>query len=167
MHFIFSTKSFYIPLEAWMCLAHYGFIPIFLLFFMLLVLGVKPLFGKVYTIKDGFDAEYAVNTSFEQVGYFLNEVSTTLRVCFDAFFKEDKQRLREIKTQNKRIQQIANIIIANIFKTLYLLNKGDVETTRKYSRTVGALQEITSCHRDIVMRSYTHVINCNTKANKH
>lgn len=110
-------------------------------------------------LKDGFDAEYAVNTSFEQVGYFLNEVSTSLRVCFDAFFKDDKQRLREIKTQNKKIQQIANTIIANIFKTLYLLNDEDVETTRKYSRTVGALQEITSCHRDIVMRSYTHVIN--------
>lgn len=110
-------------------------------------------------LKDGFDAEYAVNTSFEQVGYFLNEVSISLRACFDAFFKDDKQRMREIKTQNKKIQQIANTIIANIFKTLYMLNKEDVETTRKYSRTVGALQEITSCHRDIVMRSYTHIIN--------
>jgi hypothetical protein len=35
----------------------------------------------------------------------------------------------------------------------------DTETTRKYSSTVLALQEIAESHRDIVMRSYTHVIN--------
>jgi Na+/phosphate symporter len=110
-------------------------------------------------LKSGFDAEFAVNTSFEQVGHFLNEVSTTLRICFDSLFKEDRARLREIKNRTKNIQQIANIIIANIFKTLYLLDMADAETTRKYSRTVNALQEIAESHRDIVMRSYTHVIN--------
>jgi phosphate/sulfate permease len=111
------------------------------------------------TIKSGIGPEFAVNSSFEQVGYFLNEVSVTLRTCFDAVFKEDRTRLRELKLQTKRIQQIANIIIANIFKTLYLLEREDVESTQKYLRTIGALQEITESHRDIIMRSYTHVIN--------
>jgi phosphate/sulfate permease len=110
-------------------------------------------------LKSGIDADFAVNTSFEQVGHFLNEVSTTLRICFDSLFQEDRTRLREIKNRTKNIQQIANIIIANIFKTLYLLDMADAETTRKYSRTVNALQEIAESHRDIVMRSYTHVMN--------
>jgi len=35
-------------------------------------------------LKSGIDADFAVNTSFEQVGHFLNEVSTTLRICFDS-----------------------------------------------------------------------------------
>ena len=110
-------------------------------------------------LKEGIDADFAVNTSFEQVGHFLNEVSTTLRICFDSVFNEDRARLHEIKNRTKNIQQTANIIIANIFKTLYLLDMADTETTRKYSRTVSALQEIAESHRDIVMRSYTHVIN--------
>jgi len=40
-----------------------------------------------------------------------------------------------------------------------LLDKEDVETTRKYSKTIRALQDITESHRDMVLRSYTHVIN--------
>jgi phosphate/sulfate permease len=111
------------------------------------------------SIKSGIAPDFAVNTSFEQVGYFLNEVSMTLRTCFDAVFNEDRHRLNELKNQTKRIQQIANIIIANIFKTLYLLDKQEVESTHKYLRTIGALQEITESHRDIIMRSYTHVSN--------
>jgi phosphate/sulfate permease len=111
------------------------------------------------SIKSGIAPDFAVNTSFEQVGYFLNEVSMTVRTCFDAVFKEDRVRLNELRNQTKRIQQIANIIIANIFKTLYLLDKQDVESTHKYLRTIGALQEITESHRDIIMRSYTHVGN--------
>jgi len=117
---------------------------------------------KALHIKDGISADYAINTSFEQTGYFLNEVSKTLRLCLDAVFKEDRYRLREAKNRTKKIQLMANTIIANIFKTLYLQDKHDVEYTRKYSRTVGALQEIAESHRDIVMRSYTHVINYHT-----
>ncbi|MBU0729204.1 MAG: inorganic phosphate transporter [Proteobacteria bacterium] len=117
---------------------------------------------KNLNIKDGVDPEFAVHTSFEQVGYFLNEVSLTLRSCFDAVFKEDRSKLKELKSRTKNVQQIANIIIANIFKTLYLLDKEDAETTRKYSRTIGALQDITESNRDIVMRAYTHVINYHT-----
>ncbi len=116
-------------------------------------------FIKNLNIKDGIVPDFAVHTSFEQTGYFLNEVSTTLRICFDAVFKEDRYRLREATNRTKKIQRMANIIIANIFKTLYLLERGDVEYTRQYSRTVAALQEIAESHRDIVMRSYAHVIN--------
>lgn len=114
------------------------------------------------SLKKGIDADYAVDMSFEQVGYFLNEVSTSLRVCFDATFQEDRTRLTEVKNKTKIIQKAANIIIANVFKTLYLLDKEDAETTGKYSKTIGALQEIAESHRDIVMRTYTHVSNYHT-----
>ncbi len=111
------------------------------------------------SLKDGIGANFAVNTSFEQTGHFLNEISHNLRTCFDAAFAEDRQRLRSVKNQTKTIQTLTNTIIANIFKTLYLLNNKDVEHTRKYSMTIGALQEIAESHRDIIMRSYTHINN--------
>ena len=113
-------------------------------------------------LKEDINADFAVDTSFEQVGLFLNEVSRTLTMCFDALFKEDRSRLSQARDRTKRVQQIANIIIANIFKTLYILDKEDVETTQKYSKTIATLQEIAESHRDIVMRSYTHAINYHT-----
>jgi hypothetical protein len=110
-------------------------------------------------IKDGNDAAYAVNTSFEQTGYFLNQVSKNLRTCFDAILSEDRYRIKSVNNQTNKVQQFANIIIANIFQTLYLIDKKDAEHTRKYSKTVGALQEIAESHRDIIKRVYYHMIN--------
>ncbi len=110
-------------------------------------------------IKDNISTEYAINISFEQTGYFLNEISNSLRTCFDSVFSNDRNRLHEIKNETKKIQLWANIIIANVFKTLYLLGKEDNKNTRRYSSTVSALQQIVECHRDIVLRSYHHVIN--------
>jgi hypothetical protein len=110
-------------------------------------------------IKDNISTEYAIETSFDQTGHFLNEVSRSLRSCFDSVFSNNRNRLREIKNETKKIQTWANIIITNVFKTLYLLGKEDMKNTHRYSSTVGALQQIVECHRDIVLRSYHHVIN--------
>ncbi len=111
------------------------------------------------SLKDDLDAAYAVNTAFEQTGHFLNEVSWSLRACFDGLSAEDRQRLRIIRNQIKNLQTITNIIIANIFKTLYMLDKENAEHPRRYTMTVGALQEITESHRDIIMRAFHHTIN--------
>ena len=53
----------------------------------------------------------------------------------------------------------ANVIMANIFKTLYLLKKYDLNDTQKYISTIRSLQEIAESHRDLVIRSYQHVGN--------
>ncbi len=113
-------------------------------------------------LKNGVTPEQAVDTSFSQVAFFLHEVSTSIHACLDALFSEDRPRLRELRERSQHVQQIANTIIANIFKTLYLLDKHDVETTTKYSRTIATIQEISESHRDIVMRAYSHVTNFHT-----
>ena len=114
---------------------------------------------KAIKLKEGIDAVNAEKISFEQTGIFLNEVSQNLRICFDAIAKNDRRRLRGVRNETKFIQNHANTIIANIFKTLYLLNHDLSDHTPKYSRTVGSLQEITESFRDIVMRCYNHSIN--------
>ena len=40
-----------------------------------------------------------------------------------------------------------------------LLHKEDIETTQKYRQIINALQEIAESHRDIIMRSFTHIDN--------
>ncbi len=105
------------------------------------------------------DGAEAIRTSFDQTGHFLREISDTLDQCFEAAFAEDRQRLSEANMQTNRIQRWANIIIANIFKTLQLLDKADISKTKKYSRTISALQNITESHRDIIKRSHVHFAN--------
>jgi phosphate/sulfate permease len=108
------------------------------------------------------DAETAIETSFEQTGSFLKDISDNLGVCFDAASKADLERLRNTKSEAERIKKRTNIIVENIFKTLLLLNKGDIDDAHQYSHTVRALQSIAESHRDIIMRTCEHFENYHT-----
>lgn len=110
-------------------------------------------------LEDDSDGEKAIRTSFEQTGHFLREISDTLDYCFDATFSADRHRLANTKVEARKIEQWANIINTNIFKTLRLLNYEDEDNTQKYSRTIRSLQDIVESHRDIVMRAYDHFEN--------
>jgi len=114
---------------------------------------------ETFSLKDITDAKTAVKTSFEQTGMFLKEISDTLGVCFESAFSEDRQRLKDIKTETDKIQKWANVIVANIFKTLFLLNKDQISNTQKYSHTIRSLQAIAESHRDIVIRVQEHFEN--------
>ena len=114
---------------------------------------------ETFSLKNITDANTAVKTSFEQTGIFLKEISDTLGVCFESAFSEDRHRLKDIKSETDKIQKWANVIVANVFKTLFLLNKEDVSNTQKYSHTIRALQAIAESHRDIITRIYEHFEN--------
>jgi phosphate/sulfate permease len=108
------------------------------------------------------DVNTAIQTDFEQTGYFLKYISDNLGTCFEATFSEDRQKLRNTKSESDKIQKWANIIIANIFKTLFLLHKKDIDDTQKYSHTIKSLQAIAESHRDIIMRTCEHFENYHT-----
>ena len=114
------------------------------------------------SLRNDVDAETAIKISFEQTGHFLKEISDTVDVCFDAAFSEDRQRLKNVKNEIDKIQKLADIIAANIFKTLFLLNKEDVEETQTYSHTIRALRDISESHRDMIMHAYEHFDNNHT-----
>ncbi len=103
--------------------------------------------------------EVAIKTTFEQTGYFLKEISNTLDSCFDAAFYEDRQRLKNIKIQVKKIEKWTDIIISNIFNTLNLIQREDVNDSQKYLQTIRALRDITESHKDIITKTYEHFEN--------
>jgi len=105
------------------------------------------------------DADTAINTSFEQTGHFLKDISDNLDACFEAAAKEDLERLRNARAEDEKIQKRANVIVANIFGTLSLLHKGDMDRSQAYSRSVRALQSIAESQRDIIMRTCEHFEN--------
>ncbi|MFC1821569.1 anion permease [Thermodesulfobacteriota bacterium] len=104
----------------------------------------------------------AIRTSFEQTGQFLKDISDNLGNCFEAAFSEDRERLRNARSEAGKIQKWSDIIIANIFKTLFILHKEDLDSTQKYSQTTRALQAIVESHRDIVTRTCEHFENYHT-----
>jgi hypothetical protein len=117
---------------------------------------------EAFSLKTITDADTAIETSFEQTGYFLKDISDNLGVCFEAASAADLERLRNTRSEAEKIQKWADIIVENIFETLLLLHKGDIDSTHKYSHTVRALQSIAESHRDIIMRTCEHFENYHT-----
>ncbi len=113
----------------------------------------------VFNLRKINDADYAVKVSFEHSAYFLKKIRSDLDLCCDALFCHSRTNLKPLRKETKKIQRWANIIIANMFKTLRLLHKEDIETTQKYAQIINTIQEIAESHRDIIMRSYTHIDN--------
>lgn len=114
---------------------------------------------EAFSLERVSDTDTAIDTSFEQTGHFLKDISDNLDVCFEAAAKEDLERLRNTKAEDEKIQKRANIIVANIFRTLSLLQQGDMDSSQTYSRSVRALKSISESHRDIIMRTCEHFEN--------
>lgn len=105
------------------------------------------------------DPDQAVRTCFEQCGRFLQVVRANLSACFDAILTEDRKALKQLRRQTSRVQAWSNIIVANIFKTLRLLQSDQVQGADKYAYVIAALQEIAESTRDMILRCHVHVSN--------
>jgi len=101
----------------------------------------------------------AVSNTFEHLVYLLRAIRESFDITFEALFDQDIDELGKQRKKVKQIQLWTNIIMANIFKVLRLLQKEDVNTSYKYAQTIRRLQKISDGHRDIVVRSYKHIGN--------
>jgi len=114
---------------------------------------------EIFNLKKVKDENYAKTVTFEHAGYFLHDVAKNLEAGFEGVEKESRSILRYCRRDSKRIQTEANIIAANIFKTLRLIQQSDPKYSADYSQTISALQGIADCERDIIIRAFTHINN--------
>jgi phosphate/sulfate permease len=114
---------------------------------------------EVFNLKKIQDSRAAINLTFEHTGIFLREVSLGLTAAFEGLFVQDRARLKTARKQQKQVQQWANILVANTFKVLRLLQREEVENTQRYAETISTLQRIAESQRDVIMRAYLHVAN--------
>ncbi len=108
------------------------------------------------------DPDHAVRTCFEHCGRFLQVVRAHLGACFDGILTEDRKALKQLRRQTSRVQAWSNMIVANIFKALRLLQSDQVQGADKYAHVIAALQEITESTRDMILRCHVHVSNQHT-----
>jgi phosphate/sulfate permease len=114
---------------------------------------------KVFNLKKVVNAPETISITFEHVSYLLQEIRESLNASLDALLTQYEYRLRLERNTTKQVQRWANIIIANIFKSLRLLQVEEVSKSFRYAQTIRRVQKLADGHRDIVMRSYDHVRN--------
>ena len=114
---------------------------------------------EIFNLKTISDAHLAVSDTFDHTAFLLKEIRQSIDVSFDALFNEDVDTLNRQRKKVKQIQVWSNIIMANVFKVLRLLQKEDPHTSFKYAQTIRRLQKLSDGHRDIVLRSYVHISN--------
>lgn len=114
---------------------------------------------NIFNLKKIQERSHAVSVTFEHMSYLLHEIRISLNNAFDALFAQNEYALNKEKKKAKDIQLWVNIIIANIFKVMRLLEKEEIQLSHKYGQTIRRLQKLADGHRDIVMRSSLHVSN--------
>ena len=114
---------------------------------------------KIFNLKTVSDAHLSVSNTFDHTAYLLKEIRRSIDVSFDALFDQDVDRLNRQRKKVKQIQVWSNIIMANVFKVLRLLQKEDPNISLKYAQTIIRLQKLSDGHRDIVLRAYVHTSN--------
>lgn len=113
----------------------------------------------VFNLKKITDSNYAIGCTFDHNGIFLGQIGASVTECIDSLSRQDLAKLRSLTRDKKKFQLWANVITANVFKTLRFLNKEETLKSLNYAQIITMLQDIAEAHRDIVMRSYTHVRN--------
>ncbi|MDX1764902.1 MAG: inorganic phosphate transporter, partial [bacterium] len=114
---------------------------------------------KIFNFEKVEDAQGAISKTFDHLAHLLKEMRESFGVTFEALFTENVDTLGQQRKKIGQVQLWANIIMANIFKVLRLLQKEDVKMSYKYAQTIRRLQKLSDGHRDIILRSYVHTSN--------
>ena len=114
---------------------------------------------NIFHLEKVEDFSESVTNTFDHLAYLLKGIRESVDVTFDALFDQDLDKLRQERTRVKHFQNGANIIIANIFKVLRLLQKEENQVSYNYYQIIRRLQKLTDGHRDTVIRSTMHVAN--------
>jgi phosphate/sulfate permease len=114
---------------------------------------------ELLDLKRVSDADFAVRTCFEHSGRFLAVVNRYLSDCFEGILTENRKPLKKLRRETSKVQIWSNIIVANIFKTMRLLQHEEVKEADKYAHVISALQEIAESLRDLILRCHVHTSN--------
>ena len=114
---------------------------------------------ELLDLKRVSDADFAVRTCFEHSGHFLAVVNRYLSDCFEGILTDNRKPLKQLRRETSKVQAWSNIIVANIFKTMRLLQHEDVKAADKYAHVISALQEMTESLRDMILRCHVHISN--------
>ncbi len=106
---------------------------------------------------DNFDD--ALSGTFVSLAHLLGGIQESFELIFEGLFTEDIAVLREKRKRTPHFQKAINVIIANIFKVLRVLQKEDNQVSYNYYQIIRRLQKLSDGYRDTVIRCSMHVSN--------
>ncbi|MGI6524871.1 MAG: inorganic phosphate transporter [Bdellovibrionota bacterium] len=112
---------------------------------------------EVFNLKKLKDPQEAVSITFQHTAIFIAEIRSGLNETLEALFAENLSELNAQKAKVKKLRNWSNIITANIFKSLRILESADNVEWHKYTQSIRCLQSIAEGYGDVVARSYTHI----------
>ncbi|PLX82264.1 MAG: phosphate:sodium symporter [Desulfuromonas sp.] len=115
--------------------------------------------GEVFNLEKVKDPHECVETTFKHMSFLLKEIHQSLDKTLDGLFKQNFDQIGVERKKLIKSQQWSNIISANVFKAMRLLEQQGVAVSHKYPQTIRRLQKLSDGHRDIVLRAYTHIGN--------
>ncbi|MCD4654083.1 inorganic phosphate transporter [bacterium] len=113
----------------------------------------------VFNLKKVTNVEETIAITFKHMGFLIQEIQKSLDNVMNGLFEFNEYSLKKERKRTRKIQHWGNIIIANIFKSLRLLQREDIPLTYKYPSVIRQLQKLSDGHRDTVARAYKHVSN--------
>jgi phosphate/sulfate permease len=115
--------------------------------------------AAIFVLHNVTEAPMAMAKTFEHLSIFLKEMRESIDLTLEALFTRDLDQLRKQRRKVKQVQIWANILTANIFKALRVMQKDDIKVTANYTQIVRRLQRLSDGYRDLVLRSYLHIAN--------
>lgn len=114
---------------------------------------------EVFNLEKVKEPRECIETTFKHMSILLKEMHQSLDMTLDGLFRQNFDQIGVERKKLSKTQQWSNIIIANVFKAMRLLDQQGVEVSHRYPQTIRRLQKLSDGHRDIVLRAYTHVGN--------
>ena len=115
--------------------------------------------GEIFNLEEVEDPRECIDTTFKHMSFLLKEIHQSLDKALEGLFTQNFDIIGVERKKLTKTQQWSNIIIANVFKAMRLLDQKGVAVSHKYPQTIRRLQKLSDGHRDIVLRAYTHIGN--------
>ncbi len=113
----------------------------------------------VFNLKKCKNVDETVSLTFEHMSILLHEIRVSIDSTLTALYNQNEYVLKDEYNKSKTIQKWTNTIVANVFKSMRLVQQEDGIKPNTFGKTVTRLQKLADGHRDITHRAYSHVQN--------
>ncbi|KUG26123.1 putative low-affinity inorganic phosphate transporter [hydrocarbon metagenome] len=94
---------------------------------------------------------------------FLDLVDKIIANSLDGLAAGDRERLKKLKKDSKKIRKQADSITSTIFKTIQLLEESEIKEDHRFGKIIASVQEISNNVTALVSRIYNHIDNNHSK----
>lgn len=94
---------------------------------------------------------------------YLEATHRLIANSFEGLADGDRDKLKKLKKDTKKIRKQADSITSIIFKTIQLLDESEVKEEQRFGKIIASIQEISNNVSSLVGKMYNHIDNNHSK----